>query len=261
MYTEVDEKRARSLTAETVDLLPFLPYLLQDLWELGSSPRDMVALMTKHMDLSPDTNVLDLACGKGAVSVNIAKELGINVYGFDLTHEFIEYATQKAKELHVCDLCHFVCGDINKVVVSESGYDCVIFGAVGNVLGDPRETLLKLAGTIKPGGYIIIDEAYLPDDGNNENIEYKNYDYLYRSQWLQLFADSGLTLVEELHSTEEHDFDHDNRVIAQRANELIARHPEKRAMFEGYIQSQLNECADLENNVSAVTWILQKTER
>lgn len=32
-------KLAASLTAETTDLLPFLPYLLQDFWELGSALR------------------------------------------------------------------------------------------------------------------------------------------------------------------------------------------------------------------------------
>jgi len=32
---DVKEKLAKSLTAETTELIPYLPYLLQDLWELG----------------------------------------------------------------------------------------------------------------------------------------------------------------------------------------------------------------------------------
>ena len=35
MTKETEEKLARSLSAETTELLPFLPYLLQDLWALG----------------------------------------------------------------------------------------------------------------------------------------------------------------------------------------------------------------------------------
>ena len=33
---ESRDKLAKSLTAETIDLIPFLAYLLQDLWELLS---------------------------------------------------------------------------------------------------------------------------------------------------------------------------------------------------------------------------------
>ena len=258
MLNETDEKLARSLTAETTDLLPFLPYLLQDLWELGSSPRDMIKLMQKHMPISPDTRILDIACGKGAISVRVAKSLGVSVRGYDLLPDFIEYAKRKADEWGVGHLCSFVQGDANEVVGKVSGYDCVIFGAAGNILGDPADTLQKLSGTIKPGGCILIDEAYLPEGTSNSDVKYQNYDYLTREQWLRLFKASGLELLEELQNTGDYDFDSDNKAIARRAAELIAKHPEKREMFEGYIASQLDECEDLESNITAITWILKK---
>ena len=258
MAKETEEKLARSLTAETTELLPFLPYLLQDFWEMGSSPRDMIRLIKNHISISKDTKILDLACGKGAVSINIAKILNINVYGFDLIPDFIAYANLKAKELNVDSLCHFKHGDVNEAVITEKDYDCVIFGAAGNILGSPQETLDKLLKTVRPQGYILIDETYLPNGSSNEEIKYKNYEYMTREQWLRLFKNSGLKLVEEMLSAEEYNFDSDNRAITARADELAAKYPEKRAIFEGYVQSQLNECADLENNVVAVTWMLQR---
>ena len=258
MQKETEEKLACSLTAETTELIPFLPYLLQDLWELGSNPREMIRLTKKHMPLSEHTRILDLASGKGAVSITIAKELAVNVYGFDLLPAFIEYANKKAKELNVSALCHFAVANVNDVVNTEANYDCVIFGAAGNILGDPAETLSKLCQTVKQGGFILIDEGYLPGDSDNDAVKYKNYEYLTRGQWLRLFADSGLKLVEEAPNVEEYDFDSDNRAIAARAEELTAKHPEKRKIFGLYIQSQLNECEDLESNVVGVTWMLQK---
>lgn len=255
---ETEERLARSLTAETTELLPFLPYLLQDLWELGSSPRDVLRLVQKHLPISEDTKILDLACGKGAVSINIAQNLNVDVYGFDLIPDFINYAKQKAKEMNIDTLCHFASVDANEVINIEKKYDCVIFGAAGNILGSPQETITKLIRTVKPNGYIIIDEAYLPDDSSNMEVEYKNYEYMKHEQWLRIFKDSGLKLVEETPNEDDYDFDSDNNAIAARANELIAKHPEMRAIFEGYIQSQLNECADLESNIVAVTWMLQR---
>ena len=258
MTKETEEKLACSLTAETTELVPFLPYLLQDLWELGSNPRDMIRLIKTHMPLSEATKILDIACGKGAVSIKIAESLGVKVCGFDLLPDFIGYAKQKAKELNVDALCHFVSADANGIVNTEKDYDCVIFGAAGNVLGSPRETLKKLSRTVKPKGFILIDESYLPDGSSNEEVKYKNYEYLTHEQWMRLFEDSGLKLVEEAQNVEGYDCDSENKTIAARAGELIAKHPEKRAIFEGYVQSQLNECIDLENNVLSVTWMLQR---
>jgi len=257
MIRETEEKLALSLTAETTELLPFLPYLLQDLWELGSSPKDMIKLIKKHLPVSEDTKILDLACGKGAVSVRIAQNLNVNVYGFDLIPDFIEYANQKAKELNVNSLCHFMIGDVNEIVNTEKNYDCVIFGAAGNILGNPQETLSKLLKTIRPKGYILIDDAYLPEGLSNKEIKYKNYEYLTREKWMRLFKDSGLELVEEIPDIEGYDFDSDNKAITLRANALITQYPEKRAILEGYINSQANECDDSRNALTAVTWMLR----
>ncbi|MEW5953106.1 MAG: hypothetical protein AB1815_05035 [Bacillota bacterium] len=75
--SNVEEKLAKSLTAESTRLIPFLPYLLQDLWELGSSPKDIIDMASKHINIyiSNKTKVLDLACGKGAVSIRLSKAL------------------------------------------------------------------------------------------------------------------------------------------------------------------------------------------
>ncbi|HNT04445.1 MAG TPA: class I SAM-dependent methyltransferase, partial [Bacillota bacterium] len=80
---EVEEKLAKSLTGETTELIPYLPYLLQDLWELGSDPKEIIKLIRKNIRKVKDLKILDLACGKGAVSVKLAKELGCHVQGID----------------------------------------------------------------------------------------------------------------------------------------------------------------------------------
>ena len=131
-----DEKLAKSLTAESTEIIPFLPYLLQDLWELGSSPKDMIDLISKNMIISKNTKILDLACGKGAVSISIAQRFGCQIKGIDLIPDFIDVAKEKSQEYKVESLCEFVAGDINESVEIEKSYDIVILGAVGEVLGN-----------------------------------------------------------------------------------------------------------------------------
>ena len=68
---ETEEKLARSLSWETTELLPFLPYLLQDFWELGSDPDVMTELIEKYAGASEKIRILDLACGKGAAGSDV----------------------------------------------------------------------------------------------------------------------------------------------------------------------------------------------
>ena len=258
-----DEKLAASLTAETAELLPFLPYLLRDFWELGSDPGLMADLIKKHSGASKNAAVLDLACGKGAVSVRVAKELQAQVKGIDLIPEFIDFAAQKAREHEVADLCDFEVGDVNEAATTEKGYDVVIFAAAGDVLGSPRETLSKLKQTVKTGGLILIDESCAKDDGRAEDIRYKNYEYLTEKQWHSLFAESGLELAETVcfpgsESSENLDSASGMAAITKRANELTEKHPDKKALFEGYISSQQGEYDDLDNSLVNVVWALRK---
>ena len=182
----IEEKIAKSLTANNTELIPYLPYLLQDLWELGSSPKDIISMMNKNIELTKDLKILDLACGKGAVTVKIAETTGCNVKAIDIMSEFIEFAKKKAIDYGVEKRCIFEVDDINESVKNEKNYDVVILGAVGDVLGDPKETIFKLKKTIKKDGFIFIDDAY----GNGEN-------YISKNEWLKIFEDEGLVLLDE----------------------------------------------------------------
>ena len=93
-----NEKLAKSLTADTTDIIPFLPYLLQDLWELGSSGQEMRELLRPNVPVTAGFTAPDLGCGKGAVSVTLAKALGIRCKGIDLIGDFIHEAREKAIE-------------------------------------------------------------------------------------------------------------------------------------------------------------------
>ena len=248
----VEEKLAQSLTAKSTELIPHLPYLLQDLWELGSSPKDMLEMVKKHVGVSEKTKVLDLACGKGAVSVHIAKELGCRIKGIDLIPEFIDVALQKAEEIGVEEFCEFAVGDITEAVTIEKDYDLVILGAVGDVLGNPEETVAQLKNTVKKDGYILIDDAYAKENANPKHLT--------RKQWLETFRNTGVKLVEEKLIEEEELAsinDEQQKWIIKRARELKEKLPEKADLFDSYIRSQQAECNELENEISGVTMLLQ----
>lgn len=254
---QIEQKLAGSLTANTVEIIPFLPYLLQDIYELGSNPSSMITLIKNNIEDYPNKKVIDLGCGKGAVSISLAKELKMQVKGIDLLPAFIEEANSKANEYDVTYLCDFVVEDINQSIDSTTKYDLVILGAVGDVLGTPRETLNKLKQVVDNKGYLLIDEAYLI--GQQNDVKYQNYEYLTLTQWKQLFKELHLELVADLISddSEQHINDYNNKMISQRANELSMKYPDKKKLFDDYVESQENECDDLDNTIVGVTWLLK----
>jgi ubiquinone/menaquinone biosynthesis C-methylase UbiE len=249
-----DEKLAKSLTAESTELIPYLPYLLQDLWELGSSPKDIIDLIGKHVQVTQETKVLDLACGKGAVSVQVAKAFGCMVRGIDIIPAFIEFAKQKACDYGVEHLCEFLTGDINEAVTVETDYDIVILGAVGDVLGPPAQTIQVLKRTVKTSGHIIIDDVYGGDDPDER--------YPSREVWLVFFQNAGVTLLDErfneADALESLNAEQQSQIV-KRANELKVKHPDKAHLFESYIVSQQAECDELENEITGVTMLLCAT--
>ena len=256
MNDNTGEKLAKSLTADATDIIPFLPYLLQDLWELGSSGQEMLGLLRQHVKVAAGFTALDLGCGKGAVSVTLAKALGIRCKGIDLLEDFIREAREKAIGHGVDGLCQFAVGDIKQALLSERDYDLVIFGAVGDVLGERPETLRALMSTVRPGGYILFDDGYrLADDGRELlfDSEYPTF-----NEWRTLFKNTGLKLIAYSPAEDRPNDDRDFECISRRAQELIRDYPQHREMFEHYVQNQRDEYDDLAKRVIGVTMLLQK---
>ena len=113
------------------------------MWELGAIPNDIIHLIEQNIEVTPNTKILDLACGKGAVSINLARAFGCKVKGIDLIPEFIDYAVTKALAYGLQDRCEFIVGDINESVLNENGYDIVILASVGDVLGKCIGNIVK----------------------------------------------------------------------------------------------------------------------
>lgn len=259
MNDQTLEKLAQSLTGDSTDIIPFLPYLLQDLWELGSSPQEMLSLIKNHIPLNEDARVLDLGCGKGAVSIRLAKELGCCCKGIDLLPDFVQYAREKAAEYGVDSLCEFTVGDITEAVQAERGYDLVIYGSVGNILGSQYETLKALSGTVRPGGHILLDDAYSAE-GNEGALLFPG-DYPTLSEWKSAISKAGLKLA-AIHAPEKNPNNAQDFIkIKRRAEELSRAYPAKRELFARYVQNQQNEYADLESSLVEIVFLLNKVDK
>lgn len=253
--TSLEISILESMDSEDRAILPHLWYILQDIWTLGTEPKAIINLLKDQYVEKENLSVLDLGCGKGAVSIQLAAALGCRCYGIDGIASFIEDAHQYARKFNVEDLCTFEVGDIRKKIKEFSAYDVIVLGAIGPVFGNYAETLQTMKSHLLPGGSIIIDDAYHIDDLHSETA------YQSRSQISRQIHAEGMEIIDE-HIFSKKVMQHANEEMFQniksRCEELILQFPDKKQLFEDYLKSQLDENQILESDVINAIFLLQK---
>lgn len=143
---------ARSVGA-TPDLIPVLGELFAGLSALGSTPRRLASFLGAH-GVSRRHRVLDLACGKGAVAVELAARLGCRVAGVDACPEFLDAARAAAQRRGVQARCTWIAADIRRWRPDRPFDASMMIGLDG--LLDAARTLRRFT---KPGGLYVVDDA------------------------------------------------------------------------------------------------------
>ncbi|HPO56814.1 MAG TPA: class I SAM-dependent methyltransferase [Ignavibacteriaceae bacterium] len=237
------------------ELFPFLSYFLSDFWEMGSDPDTIIRIIKKHFPGKTDLKVADLGCGKGPVSVKIARELNYTCFGVDGVPEFIETAIEKAKEYNVSALCKFRVGDLREVLQTLPAQDIIILGAVGPVFGDYYTTLEQLKTHLNEQGMIILDEAYTGVDPDAAFPQ-----VLAREKLFGYFKSAGLKVIEEIIAREDEKnitaYDTEFEKLKSRCAELSNQYPEKAHLFSKYLENQAKQYKALKSSVIGVTLAL-----
>jgi ubiquinone/menaquinone biosynthesis C-methylase UbiE len=112
--------------------------------------------------LKDGLSVLDMGCGSGAITADIAQRTSGKVVGIDFSEHLIELAQQNYA--HLPNLS-FEVADINDYVSSEK-FDLVIAARTLQWVNNPAEVVKKLLGLLKKGGKISIN------DYNHTKIEW-----------------------------------------------------------------------------------------
>ncbi len=256
MTSDLDESVARAMEAD-VQLLPLLPELLTDLWELGASAEQIVSAV-KAVGVEPESTVLDLACGKGAVAVALAERLGLRVEGIDAFPPFLQAARRLAAERGVSSRCGFRHGDLRKVLAQEAEYDVVLLLSVGPVSGDHEQTVADLRTLVRAGGYIVIDDGFLADGvAHLPGAE----GYAGRSETLRRLTTCGDVLAREVVCSPE-----ETRAVNERNTDLIRRRarlvrasrPDLGSLIDEYVARQERETQALGTDLICAIWVLRR---
>lgn len=175
--------------------MPDIEQYYEEYWDDPESYNDPTtpqrqALLKRHVkDVSSDSKVLDVGCGRGEFCRFFAETYGCETLGIDLSKRGIAYAQKQHPDLE------FMAVPADALLPDYAGYfDLVFSSEVIEHLFDVGGYLKAIHGLLKPGGSFVLTTPY---HGLIKNvlIDLKNYSGHYdpEGQHIRFFDTKGLT--------------------------------------------------------------------
>lgn len=126
----------------------------QDLW------RRQIARLLDHVHTPPET-ILDLGCGPGVSSFELAERTNAQVLGLDFSERMIERAQSRhAQEFAHLERLSFVQGDAAVMDLPDQSVDLVTGHSFLYLVHDRRAVLREIRRVLRPGGSVVLMEPH-----------------------------------------------------------------------------------------------------
>ena len=144
-------------------LLPrgFVGRIVGWLMPLGHKP--IYENVSKVLDLQPEDDVLEVACGPGHFLKNYASHVH-SVAGLDLSEVMVRMATKKNKDRVAAGTAEFVQGEASQLPWDDSRFSVAI--TMGSIIAFPKplEALKEMYRVLRPGGRAVVSIEYNAED-------------------------------------------------------------------------------------------------
>lgn len=264
------------------ELLAVAPELLADLDALGADVATIVTVISE-LDLAPGASALDLGSGKGAVAIELARRLDLDVHGIELFEPFVDHARAAAGAAGVSGRCRFTHGDVTRLAGQLPPADVAVFAALGGALGPIDVTMGILRRFVRPGGYVVISDSCRRDGDTTAFPGFEHHRTAAETRRL-LTAHGDALVAERLepddsdgtsHAEDAEGTDDDGssdtgdtdetgdgtveiEVLAARAADLARRRPELGDALASFIEAQRAEYDFLDRHMVGAVWVVQR---
>jgi SAM-dependent methyltransferase len=147
-------------------------------------------------------NVLDMACGTGDPTIDIARTVGASgrALGLDISPAMLAIAIQRAREARLTNTTFRVIQDETKLGVEPESFDAVTCRLGLMFMPDPVAALRAWTKALKPGGRVAVcTHGALPSfEATMAVVERQAPDLANSLNWRQVLSLASIDLMEEL---------------------------------------------------------------
>ena len=134
----------------------------------GVVPAEAVAELAEDLRLAPGDTLLDLACGRGAYGLLIARGTGASLIGVDFSAQALTEAEEQAARMGVGN-ADFRVGELTATGLPGDSVEAVLCTDAIQFPDEPAAAYDEIRRVLKPGGRVALT-CWEPVDRNDERI-------------------------------------------------------------------------------------------
>jgi demethylmenaquinone methyltransferase/2-methoxy-6-polyprenyl-1,4-benzoquinol methylase len=138
--------------------------------------------LVSRIEAGPSDSVLDVACGTGAVGLELARAYGCRVVGIDQSPEMLAAGRRRIASAGQRGRIELREGRAEELRFPDASFDALTFTYLLRYVDDPGATLRELARVVRPGGVVAGLDFFVPRNA------------LTRISW-KLYTRAGLPLL------------------------------------------------------------------
>lgn len=115
---------------------------------------DATRRLAESCHMSPQTRVIDIACGKGTSAVYLAERYGCEVVGIDMLGDLITQANVLAKKRGLTGKVTFRVGDALQLPFPDNEFDVAVSQAMLVLVSNKRKAIQEALRVVKTDGYL-----------------------------------------------------------------------------------------------------------
>lgn len=131
------------------------------LLSFGQDPR-WRRFLVDRVRVGPGERVLDVACGTGAIALELVRRKGCYVVGVDVSTEMLARGRERIHAAGLAGRIELREARAEELPYADGSFDALTFGYLLRYVDDPTATVRELARVVRPGGTVAGLEFFVP---------------------------------------------------------------------------------------------------
>jgi len=131
------------------------------LLSFGQDPR-WRAFLVDRIKTGPEATVLDVACGTGAVSIELVRRYGCRVVGVDQSAQMLAAGRARVDAAGLGERIRLEEARAEHLPFEDASFNALTFTYLLRYVDDPAATMKELARVVRPGGRIAMLDFFVP---------------------------------------------------------------------------------------------------